>query len=130
MRNIGILTWAALIIGLCGPAAGAGEYPEERADSLFRIGEYQAALEEYGLLRWKDRADAELVFKRFLACEFRGGDCGKEERLDIYYAEKAGSPFLGIMDVYLRGRLIVSLLGMRKDAVPCNSVPERSSWEG
>lgn len=102
-----------IFIGFFRLAAAARDPLEFRADSLFRMGRYQAALEAYEELRWKDTADAGLIFKHFLACEFRGGDCRKEERMDMYYAEKTGSPYLEVMGVFLRERLSVMRSGPR-----------------
>lgn len=110
----------ALAAFLCGywnsalaeaPDSETEDSIEARGDSLFRLGNYQAALDAYTRSRWKDTADGELHFKHFLACEFRGGDCRKEERLDFYYSEKAASPFLGVMQRYRLDRLEISSLG-------------------
>lgn len=62
-------------------------------------------------LPWQDTSNAELLFKHFLACEFRGGDCREEKRLDFYYSEKTASPFTGVMETYLRDRLEISSTG-------------------
>jgi hypothetical protein len=103
---------ASLLCSLGSPTfAAVPDSMEVRGDSLFRAGKYQAALDAYTRVRWQDTSDSEILFKHFLACAFRGGDCRKEERLDFYYSEKTASPFTGVMEAYRRDRLEIFSTG-------------------
>lgn len=106
---------ASLFFSIGRPVfADTPDSSQASGDSLFRAGKYQAALDVYTRLRWQDTSDAELLFKHFLACEFRGGDCREEKRLDFYYSEKTASPYTDVMEAYLRNRLELISIGAGK----------------
>src|ERR1044072_7227376 len=102
--RLAILVLAALHASLYASTAAL----QAQGDSLFHIGEYQASLAAYSQARAADTADADLLFKHFLACEFRGGECGSESRTHLRYSERMASPYTGIIRDYLQERWTVS----------------------